>query len=82
MRAMFYEFPEDPMCWEIEDAYMYGDRLLAAPVLEAGAKMRQVYLPKGCCWKECEGCKEYEGGQMVEADAPLERMPLFLRLCR
>ncbi len=79
MRTMFYEFPEDPKCWEVEDEYMYGDKLLVAPVLEAGADMRKVYLPQGCQWKDCRSGEVFEGGQTVEADAPLEYMPLFLR---
>ena len=32
LRAMFYEFPEDPKCWELQDQYMFGDRYLVAPV--------------------------------------------------
>nr|MCR5831844.1 family 31 glucosidase [Lachnospiraceae bacterium] len=42
MRTLFYEFPDDPMSWEIEDEYMYGDSYLVAPVLEAGVTSRSV----------------------------------------
>ncbi len=79
MRALFYEFPEDAACWEVEDAYLYGDRLLVAPILEAGARAREVYLPKGCRWKECGSGRLYEGGQVIEAEAPLDWMPVFVR---
>ena len=26
MRTLFYEFPQDKMCWEVEDSYMYGGK--------------------------------------------------------
>ena len=45
MRTLFYEFPEDTHAWEVHDEYMYGDKVLVAPILEAGAKERMVYLP-------------------------------------
>ena len=31
MRPMFYEFPEDEECWELQEQYMFGDSLLVAP---------------------------------------------------
>lgn len=45
MRTLFYEFPEDKEAWEVEDEYLYGNKLLVAPILEAGAKVRNIYLP-------------------------------------
>lgn len=80
MRTMFYEFPQDAACWETEDEYMYGDKLLIAPVLEAGAAVRKVYLPKGGMWKECESGKEYSGGKEIEVPVSLESIPVFLRI--
>lgn len=77
MRALFYEFPEDKRCWEIEDQYMYGDQLLIAPVLEAGVSRRQVYLPEGADWKDWENGERYEGGQEIWAEVSLESIPVF-----
>lgn len=77
MRALFYEFPEDKWCWEIEDQYMYGDQLLIAPVLEAGVSRRQVYLPEGADWKDWENGERYEGGQEIWAEVSLESIPVF-----
>lgn len=42
MRTLFYEFPEDQQAWKVEDEYMYGSRILVAPVLEAEAKRRAI----------------------------------------
>ena len=79
LRTLFYEFPLDPMCWEIEDQYMFGDRYLVAPVLELGCRERQVYLPEGT-WKNLVDGKEYLGGSYVMSEAPLEAIPVFERV--
>ncbi len=77
MRTLFYEFPDDSRAWETEDEYMFGDRYLVAPAFEAGARKRQVYLPKGCNWKNISTGLTCEGGQEIIADAPLEEIPVF-----
>lgn len=79
MRPLFYEFPDDPLCGEIEDQYCYGSRYLVAPVLYAGEKRRRVYLPRGCEWTRMEGGGTFSGGRWVEAECPLETMPVFVR---
>lgn len=79
MRTLFYMYPEDGTCWDVEDEYMYGPDVLVAPVLYAGQKKRSVYLPKGDEWTECFTGKEYAGGQSIEADTPLDVIPIFVR---
>ena len=76
LRTLFFEFPEDPLCWEISDEYMLGSRYLAAPVLELGARRREVYLPAGT-WRLLHTGELYTGGRTVCAPAPLEEMPVF-----
>lgn len=77
MRTMFYQFPEDQVCWELEDQYMYGDQYLVAPVLTAGQRSRSVYLPQDFMWKNCNTGELYSGGQRLIVGAPLETMPVF-----
>ncbi|MER5478887.1 TIM-barrel domain-containing protein [Streptomyces sp. NPDC002734] len=79
MRPLFLEFPGDGACWSVDDAYLLGRDLLVAPVLEAGATDRTVYLPEGARWTDAWTGAVYEGGGAVTVDAPLERIPLFLR---
>ena len=79
MRTLFYMYPEDPLCWEAEDEYFYGPDILAAPILCAGLRSRSVYLPGKEIWVEPATGKEYRGGQRIEAEAPLDRMPVFVR---
>ena len=79
MRTLFYMYPQDCACWDVEDEYMYGPDVLVAPVLYAGQTKRSVYLPEGDNWVEFATGKEYTGGQRVVADAPLDVIPVFVR---
>lgn len=79
MRPLFYDFPEDTQAWTVEDAFMLGPELLVAPILYAGARSRQVYLPAGAKWRDAHTGRIYEGGQRVFCEAPLAVIPLFLR---
>ena len=78
MRTMFYEFPEDEICWELKDQYMFGHDYLVAPVLKAGAKERLVYLPKGS-WENFKTKEMVEGGKYVTVAAPIDSIPVFVR---
>ena len=79
MRPLFFEFSQDETAYEVEDAYLFGPDLLVAPVLEEGARRRRLYLPSGATWRDAWTGKEFEGGQWIEVEAPLERIPLYLR---
>lgn len=79
MRAAFLEFPQDAACWNLTDQYLFGEDLLVAPVVYAGAKKRDVYLPCQEQWVDLWTGEEYEGGQIITVDAPLEKLPLFAR---
>ena len=83
MRAMFVEFPDDPVCWELEEQYMYGDKYLVAPILNLGQRARKVYLPSGCDWRLSDGSQQiFSGGEWTEVRAPLDTMPVFERVRR
>lgn len=78
LRAMFYEFPEDPTCWTLQDQYMFGAKYLAAPIFRLNQFSREVYLPTGT-WKLTSTGEVFRGGQTVTVDAPIEYMPVFER---
>lgn len=80
MRTLFYMYPNDPICWEVEDEYFYGSDLLVAPIMYAGQTVRKVYLPKGEHWIMQETGKEYEGGKYYEVDAPIDMIPVFRKM--
>ena len=79
MRPLFYEFPKDKIAWEIENAYLFGSHLLVAPILYAGETTRKVYLPEGAIWQDVWSGKTYDGGSTINASAPLDTIPLFIR---
>ena len=79
MRPLFYDFCGDKNVYDIGDEYMFGPDLLVAPVVELGARKRMVYLPEGCRWKDAGTGMVYDGGTRIEADAPLDTIPLFLK---
>jgi len=79
MRPLCYDFPDDEHVWQIEDAYMFGPDILVAPVLHEGMRERAVYLPIGCKWRNHPSGEIVEGGRALVADAPLTRIPVFLR---
>ena len=79
IRPIFYDFSADQAAWEISEEYLFGSDILVAPVLNAGDRTKDVYLPAGIKWVEVETGKVYEGGQTVTVDAPLETIPLFVK---
>ena len=79
LRAMFYEFPEDPACALLQDQYMFGSRYLVAPVLAPGLRSREVYLPEGV-WRNVDTGETLSGGGTVTVPAPLEVIPVLERI--
>ncbi|MGN0479671.1 MAG: TIM-barrel domain-containing protein, partial [Hominenteromicrobium sp.] len=78
IRPMFYDFPQDGVCWENDTQYMFGGSLLVAPVMEAGQRKKNVYLPEGTWYNAWTG-EALTGGRVIEADAPLDVIPVFTR---
>ncbi|MCJ7530240.1 MAG: hypothetical protein MUO64_04330, partial [Anaerolineales bacterium] len=78
VRPLFWANPEDTRAYSIQDQYLYGDAFLVAPVITAGATQRVVYLPDGL-WFNFWSNEPIPGGQMVNVDAPLDTLPLFVR---
>ncbi|KRC82296.1 TIM-barrel domain-containing protein [Sphingomonas sp. Root241] len=79
MRGLVMDFPGDRKTWNLDDEYMFGPAFLVAPVTGFKAREREVYLPAGADWYDFATGAFVKGGQTVEAAAPRERMPLFVR---
>lgn len=79
MRGVFHGFPDDPVAWTLADQYLFGPDLLVAPVTQAGARSREVYLPAGARWTELSTGAEHDGGRWITAAAPLPVVPVFAR---
>ena len=79
MRALFMDFPLDQNVLHLNDEYMFGPAFLVAPVTSQDATSRAVYLPAGTDWYDFWTNRRYTGGQNIVADAPIDRLPLFVR---
>ncbi len=79
IRPLVYHFPDDPNCHDASFDFLLGPYLLVASVTEPGARRRQVYLPAGTRWCDYHTGRWYEGGQTINVEAPLDRIPLFVR---
>ena len=78
MRALVMDFRTDVRAQNIPDEFMYGPAFLVNPVTEPGATSREVYLPKAR-WYDFWTGHATEGGVAIDAPAPLDRIPLFIR---
>jgi alpha-glucosidase len=76
MRPLSLAFPDDLRTYSLDDQFLLGDALLAAAVGHPGQRVRGVYLPGGQWYDFWTG--RPAAGQ-IEAAAPLERLPLYVR---
>lgn len=76
-RALVMDYPADMAVRQIDDQFLIGDALLAAPVAP-GATERIVYLPPGN-WYDFATGQRYSGGAQYTVATPLEYIPLFVR---
>ena len=78
IQPTFLPYDADPRCFEDCDELMLGPFLLAAPVVQAGARTREAYLPLGPeGWFDFGAGAEYRPGTVVALDAPLDHLPLL-----
>jgi alpha-D-xyloside xylohydrolase len=79
MRGLAMDFAKDTAVLNIGDQYMFGSSLLINPVYNYKQRNRELYLPKCAGWYDlCTG-KYYSGAQKINADAPYERMPVYVK---
>ena len=78
MRALWLHYPDDATASARGDEFLWGSDLLVAPVVEKGATVRSVYLPRGSWYNFWSG-ERIEGGREIEAAVDLATMPLYVR---
>jgi alpha-glucosidase (family GH31 glycosyl hydrolase) len=76
MRALGFEWPDDPQAWDHPYEYLLGDDLLVAPIVETGVTSLEVYLPIGE-WVDFWTEERIDGGRTVRRDTPLEVIPVY-----
>ncbi|MDE7345956.1 MAG: glycoside hydrolase family 31 protein [Muribaculaceae bacterium] len=77
-RPLAFDFPKDRKVFDIKDQYMFGD-IMACPVTDPGVDSREVYLPTGSDWYDFWTGTRYVGGETIDAAAPINRLPLFVK---
>jgi alpha-D-xyloside xylohydrolase len=78
MRALVMDFRTDTRAANVTDQFMYGPALLVNPVTEPAVSMRRVYLPEAK-WYDFWSGASVDGPRTVDAAAPLDRLPLYVR---
>jgi len=78
-RPLVMDWRGDPKIWNIGDEFMFGPALLVNPVLEEKATERRVYLPGNALWYDFWSGKSTPGGSYLQAAAPSNRIPLYVR---
>jgi len=76
-RALVCDYPQDPICWKVDDQILVGDRLMVVPVL-AGKNRRSIYLPAGQ-WIGFWNGREYAGKVSLDIEVPINIIPMFVK---
>lgn len=76
-RAMVLAFPEDRASWAFEDQFMFGEKLLVVPCLQAGGAV-EFYLPAGQ-WQRFLSDEIFVGGQCYSLNLALDEMAVFVK---
>ena len=79
MRPLVMDFRDDITALNQPFEYMFGNAFLVAPVTEPDIMEWNVYLPKSTAWYDFWSGQKYDGGQTIKAQAPLNKIPLFVR---
>jgi alpha-D-xyloside xylohydrolase len=79
MRPLVMDWRTDREVWDIRDQFMFGPALLVNPVTEAGLTTRSVYLPPAQGWYDFWTGTRVRGDQTLQAAAPLDRIPIYVR---
>ena len=77
MRALMMDWPSDSTACNRQDEFMFGDKLLVAPVVTPST-FRMVYLPEGR-WMSFWSGETLEGGATIPVHAPMDMIPLFVK---
>jgi alpha-D-xyloside xylohydrolase len=78
MRPLVMDFRADTRAQNIGDQFLFGPAILVNPVTEPVSSSRHLYLPQAL-WYDFWTGASIQGGRAVDAPAPIDRMPLYIR---
>jgi len=79
MRPLVMDFNGDTVAVNRQYQYMFGKAFLVAPITGPNVSAWDVYLPKSAGWFDFWTGKRFNGGQTLKTDAPLDKIPLFIK---
>ncbi|MFZ0394719.1 MAG: TIM-barrel domain-containing protein [Terracidiphilus sp.] len=79
MRPLVMDWRTDEKVRDIGDEYLFGPSILVLPVDEQGVVSRRGYLPPAPGWYDFWTGRRWVGDQKILAQAPLDRIPLFVK---
>ena len=82
-RPMYYDYPEAKEAYDMKEQYMFGDKMLIAPVTEpvnkeSGLASVKAWLPEGW-WLEYETGTMLKGGQTIERQFSMDEFPVYIK---
>lgn len=78
MRPMFFDYPDDEICYSLGGQYLFGDDILFAPVVRQGQTQKDVYLPAGK-WISTQDKTIYEGGRFYTVSVKIDEFAAFVK---
>ena len=78
IRPLVYHYEKDEVAKTCNDEFMWGDRILVAPVVMPGMTKRMVYLPAGE-WYDYWTKEKFTGEQWIIKDAPIDVCPIYVK---
>lgn len=80
IRPVWWLAPTDEAALLCEDEFLLGDAILVAPVVQPGARTRDIYLPPGV-WRDYRTHAVFTGAVILrDYPAPLDTLPIFERI--
>lgn len=81
VKPLVYDYPNDKKVENYVDAWMFGDYMLAAPVVNEGQTSKDIYLPEGTWFDYFKGTS-YNGAQNIKYvvdSLKWSDIPLFIK---
>jgi hypothetical protein len=83
LRPLYYDWPDQGSAYQSKEEYVFGDQMLAAPVVTAADKVsglaaEKVWLPKGE-WIEWPTGKHFTGPATFDRSFSIDQIPVYLR---
>ena len=78
-RPLVMDWRNDVRVRYIDDEFMFGPSFLVSPVTTQGVSTRLLYLPPAAGWYNFWTGERVSGDRQIEADAPLDKIPLFVK---